>query len=304
MKEYIFQQNIEQDSNVIQILDAPIGLTKKNILAIINKTTKTIVHSPLIDSVNATSYAETTFAIILKAEHPSIAGDLLIKAYSDAIEDDYAKEDTLTGIKSDVADIKAAVENINMSSTEEHIMGGKLPYDCGESVPAFIGYGNLADTNDMNEDCELVAYSHIYFPRTLVVGDVFTAGSFQEQQEGMFFLAKSVNNPALHYDGQDFSISGITEKLEVLFGKSYIVTGIYELHYGDEDYGVEESGMLLTYAEYEQGRSVREVYKKIDGLKETIGNLTEATATEYAAFKSHMEAEIENILTPIEEEEE
>ena len=83
MKEYIFQPTIAQDAGVITIADAPTGLTKKNILAIINKTTKGIVHSPLVDGVATVSYARTELAIILNAGHESIAGNLLIKCYKD-----------------------------------------------------------------------------------------------------------------------------------------------------------------------------------------------------------------------------
>lgn len=83
MKEYIFQPTIAQDAGVITIADAPTGLTKKNILAIINKTTKGIVHSPLVNGVATVNYSGTELAIILYAEHESIEGDLLIKAYSD-----------------------------------------------------------------------------------------------------------------------------------------------------------------------------------------------------------------------------
>ena len=83
MKEYIFQPTIAQDAGVITISDAPTGLTKKNILAIINKTTKGIVHSPLVDGVATVSYAGTELAIILNAGHESIQGNLLIKAYTD-----------------------------------------------------------------------------------------------------------------------------------------------------------------------------------------------------------------------------
>ena len=86
MKEYIFQPTIAQDAGVITIADAPTGLTKKNILAIINKTTKGIVHSPLVNGVATVNYAGTELAIILYAGHESIAGDLLIKAYTEEEE--------------------------------------------------------------------------------------------------------------------------------------------------------------------------------------------------------------------------
>ena len=83
MKEYIFQPTIAQDAGVITIADAPTGLTKKNILAIINKTTKVIVHSPLVDGIASLAYNGMTLTINLNTEHPSIQGNLLIKAYMD-----------------------------------------------------------------------------------------------------------------------------------------------------------------------------------------------------------------------------
>lgn len=83
MKEYIFQPTIEQDGNAITISDAQTGLTKQNILAIINKSTKGIVHSPLVDGISTVLYSGTTMTIALKKGHESIAGNLLIKAYTD-----------------------------------------------------------------------------------------------------------------------------------------------------------------------------------------------------------------------------
>ena len=83
MKEYIFQPTIAQDGNAIVIADAPTGLIKKNILAIINKSTKGIIHSPLLDGIANLAYSGTTLTINLNAGHPTIEGDLLIKAYSD-----------------------------------------------------------------------------------------------------------------------------------------------------------------------------------------------------------------------------
>ena len=83
MKEYIFQPTIAQDGNAIVITDAPTGLIKKNILAIINKSTKGIIHSPLLDGIASLTYSGTTLTINLNAGHPSIEGNLLIKAYID-----------------------------------------------------------------------------------------------------------------------------------------------------------------------------------------------------------------------------
>lgn len=83
MKEYIFQPTIAQDGNAIVIADAQTGLIKNNILAIINKSTKGIIHSPLVDGIANLAYSGTTLIINLNAGHPSIEGNLLIKAYSD-----------------------------------------------------------------------------------------------------------------------------------------------------------------------------------------------------------------------------
>lgn len=83
MKEYIFQPTIAQDGNAIVIADAPTGLIKNNILAIINKLTKGIIHSPLVDGIANLAYSGTTLTINLNAGHPSIEGNLLIKAYTD-----------------------------------------------------------------------------------------------------------------------------------------------------------------------------------------------------------------------------
>lgn len=83
MKEYIFQPTIAQDCNAIVIDDAPTGLIKNNILAIINKSTKGIIHSPLVDGIANLAYSGTTLTINLNTGHPSIKGNLLIKAYMD-----------------------------------------------------------------------------------------------------------------------------------------------------------------------------------------------------------------------------
>ena len=84
MKEYIFQPTIAQDGASITISNAPTGLTKQNILAIINKSIKGIVHSPLLDGIQSLSYSGSTLTINLKSGHVSIAGELIIKAYQDS----------------------------------------------------------------------------------------------------------------------------------------------------------------------------------------------------------------------------
>lgn len=121
MKEYIFQPTIAQDAGVITIADAPTGLTKQNILAIINKTTKGIVHSPLVDGVATVSYAGTELDIILNVGHESIAGNLLIKCYKDGDDGggdglEIATEEEYAAFKSH---IETEIENILTTITEE-----------------------------------------------------------------------------------------------------------------------------------------------------------------------------------------
>lgn len=83
MKEYIFQlDNVAADNDIV-VANAPAGLTVKNILAIINKTTGNPVHSPIALVVDSVTYNGTTMTITLDSNAPSIEGDLLIKAYSD-----------------------------------------------------------------------------------------------------------------------------------------------------------------------------------------------------------------------------
>ena len=108
MKEYIFQIDNVQEGNMIQVFNAPTGLEVKNILAIINKTTGKPVHSPIANAIASVSYGQVTtdrMFIALKPGHPAIAGNLLIKAYTN--------ED---------ADIDDKVEYIYECISREHVV--------------------------------------------------------------------------------------------------------------------------------------------------------------------------------------
>lgn len=83
MTEYIFQIDNVTAGDTITISNAPTGLAVKNFLAIINKTTGKPVHSPIAECISSVSYSGTTLTINLNAGHPTIAGNLLIKAYAD-----------------------------------------------------------------------------------------------------------------------------------------------------------------------------------------------------------------------------
>ena len=134
MKEYIFQPTIAQDAGVITIADAPTGLTKKNILAIINKTTKGIVHSPLVDGVASLAYSGTTLTINLNAGHESIAGNLLIKAYSDDAAGGYDEMIAqFFGLPEALPEIEVATEQ-EVKDINDDVMG------------ALYGYGKVTVT--------------------------------------------------------------------------------------------------------------------------------------------------------------
>ena len=83
MTEYIFQIDNVTAGDTITISNAPTGLAVKNFLAIINKTTGKPVHSPIAECISSVSYSGTTLTLTLSSGHPTIAGNLLIKAYAD-----------------------------------------------------------------------------------------------------------------------------------------------------------------------------------------------------------------------------
>ena len=83
MTEYIFQIDNVTAGDSITISNAPTGLAVKNFLAIINKTTGKPVHSPIAECISSVSYSGTTLTLTLSSGHPTIAGNLLIKAYAD-----------------------------------------------------------------------------------------------------------------------------------------------------------------------------------------------------------------------------
>lgn len=300
MKEYIFQLDNVAAGNDIVVANAPAGLTVKNILAIINKTTGNPVHSPIAEVIDAVTYSGTAMTITLDSNAPSVEGNLLIKAYTDEEE-------------------------------REKIMGGKMVTYEEDYLPA-AQYGT--DNTDYRPvligdmDYTISEDDAFGLANGVAVGTVFRVMEDNSGDEhDMMSVPKTVDETTLtvaSYDNEP-TIEGVTEWLNFEKDKCYIVTGVYEVADGEGD-----TWIVYTFEEYEPGRSGKEVYDKVDEVKEAIaqidfsaiakqGNNTNvsltkldaklgayvaADNTEYAAFKSHMQTEIANILTPITEEEE
>ena len=82
MKEYIF--NIDnQQAGTIVIPNAPTGLTMQNILAILNESTKKVLHSPFALNVYGLTYGGTNLILTMKVGAPSAVGSLMVKLYTD-----------------------------------------------------------------------------------------------------------------------------------------------------------------------------------------------------------------------------
>ena len=329
MKEYIFQINNNPAGNDIVVANAPTGLVVKNILAIINKTTGKPVHSPIAEVIDAVTYSGTTMTITLDSNAPSIEGNLLIKVYTD--DDGYAKEATLGasqdtsvsttifGWLKSIRDFLVGIVTTNpyaKDSTvakEEQatlnkvaIMGGKAADVEAAVLPVFINdagtgkYGYACLVGDMDYVPSYLDQDWVELNGSVGIGTVFkvTRDNSEDEEYGIRVAPKTVNEAELSINFES-SLSGVTEWIEFEKDKCYIVTGIY--HVKCEEYGFDDIEYdIYTYAEYEQGRSVKEVYSVLEAL--TGGGIEIMTDAEYAAFKSHMETEIANILTPIIEE--
>ena len=82
MKEYIFNIDNQQDRTIV-IPNAPTGLTQQNILAILNESTKKVLHSPFALNVYGLTYGGTNLIITMKVDAPSAVGSLMVKLYTD-----------------------------------------------------------------------------------------------------------------------------------------------------------------------------------------------------------------------------
>ena len=82
MKEYIFNIDNNQERTIV-IPNAPTGLTRQNILAILNESTKKVLHSPFALNVYGLTYGGTNLILTMKVGAPSAVGSLMVKLYTD-----------------------------------------------------------------------------------------------------------------------------------------------------------------------------------------------------------------------------
>lgn len=61
-------------------------------------------------------------------------------------------------------------------------------------------------------------------------------------------------------------------------------------------------GDKITF-EIDRGTSAEDLKATLDTIKESVGSPVKATDAEYTAFRAHLQDEIDELLTPIEEEE-
>lgn len=61
-------------------------------------------------------------------------------------------------------------------------------------------------------------------------------------------------------------------------------------------------GDKITF-EIDRGTSAEDLKATLDTIKESVGSPVQATEEEYTAFRAHLQDEIDELLTPIEEEE-
>lgn len=140
----------------------------------------------------------------------------------------------------------------------------------------------------------------------LEVGSIVHVTGLPSDEE--FHVPASVNEQTLSFDNETRQITGITgQPIPVVVGHSYKVTGIYTF---TDWFG----GDWTIYTWEDMEKSVTDLVESATAkILAAIaagggggggGDLEPATDAEYAAFKTHMQTEIANILTPITEEEE
>ena len=170
----------------------------------------------------------------------------------------------------------------------EHIMGGIVPFNSGEDIPTILWD---EEYHDINSEGELMIYANIKPPVIMGVGSVVRAEDMTAQEESLFYVAKAVNNPSIGYDGQDYSITGVTW-MTVEKSKSYICTSIIPLTLTQDN--EEHSGKLFVYTEYDPGVSNKELR---DLIAENTGNLVMATAAERTAALADLSSRLNAVGT-------
>lgn len=110
----------------------------------------------------------------------------------------------------------------------------------------------------------------------------------------------------LYWNFQENSeLAGVTQTIQLQKDHYYRVTGFHNVYDMTNHETVE--GYVITYEEVDP-QSISDLVKRaaeklLSEYRESAGSMIIATSAEYAAFKSHMQTQIANILTPITEAE-
>jgi hypothetical protein len=171
--------------------------------------------------------------------------------------------------------------------------------DLGLPAQKDSGYSAIEDDGDFIVEDDLGPGAE--HAEEYKVGDIIKP-TVHDDTAGTLVVAKTVSSTAtdLKYNDEFHTISGITSHIEWQANHYYRVTGIHDVY---DEFGTEVVMQIFTYEELEPA-TVTELMKQAAAkIAASAGNLVMATEAEYAAFKSHMQTQIANILTPIAEAE-
>ena len=153
---------------------------------------------------------------------------------------------------------------------------GLVVKNCGEDIPGAI----LGDIyQDINGDGEFLGdFSEMVPPSDFGVGSVVKAADMQNSQEAMFYVAKTAASPSIEYDGESYSVEGVTEWLEVEKGKIYECTARKAISYTPEGEDA-ITGYLYLYDEVKV--SLKDIKDAIEEIRSAISQeCSESGSTE------------------------
>lgn len=167
-------------------------------------------------------------------------------------------------------DVKAALAQAGNTEKIQQIVDtarndvlGLVVKNCGEDIPGAI----LGDIyQDINGDGEFLGdFSEMVPPSDFGVGSVVKAADMQDSQE--FYVAKTAASPSIEYDGESYSVEGVTEWLEVEKGKIYECTARKAISYTPEGEDA-ITGYLYLYDEVKV--SLKDIKDAIEEIRSAI----------------------------------
>jgi hypothetical protein len=260
----------------VVLMDVPAkfsAITVENVRVIINETQKKVLASSMkkanISSV-VYSAANRTVVITLDSSTASITNG-----------------DKLT-VKIDMGD---DLRDAAGSCIIEDIIDQGLPAEKASGFCGILDDGDFIVGEDVTPSSQ---HSGDY-----KVGDIIKPTAY-DATAGDLAVAKTVSSTAtdLKYNPEYNTVSGVTAYILWKANHYYRVTGIHDVY---DLSGSEVVMQIFTYEELEPANITDLIKQAEEKLAANAGNLVMATDAEYASFKSHMQTQIANILTPITE---